>query len=287
MENLTQAVNLSMERHNVSWPVGLHNQAGESYIKLTLEIPTSTPTKKPKTIFAYSDVSGSMSDVCRDGRTKQQHINHTWTNLLHFLASHPEFNVSINLDSFESELHPIIPLTKVTTKNVDKLVKLANKMRPMSCTNIEIALRSLVEKCESSKKRNYSLMMTDGEATAGELSTNKLVDILPSDSRFAIIAFGTEHNADLMYKLGRKGINTSNWLINDLEKSALVYAEVLTKWMYQTLDDVIITITNGQLYDYITNTWVSSLSLGALSAEEKRFIHIKTHTPSLVDIQVS
>lgn len=278
---MAKMMNLSLDMHNA------RDDNKDHYIKLTLDIPHHAPNQKQKTIFAYSDISGSMSDPCRDGRTKQQHINHTWTNLLHFLAEHPEFNVSIELEGFEENLREVIPLTKVTDTNVEILAKEVNKMRPMGCTNIEQALRDLVEKCSaSSSTRNYSLIMTDGEATDGELCTDKLADIVPRESRFAAIAFGIEHNADLMYKLGTRGMNTTNWLVSDLERSALVYAEILTKWMYQVLDDVTITIRNGLLYDYLTNTWVSSLSMGALSAEEKKYIHVKSETPEMVKVEV-
>lgn len=276
---------LDLTMHTAPYPCELEHK---HYLKCSLEMgPVPTNMKHEAiNIFAQSDVSGSMSDICKDGRSKMDHIIHVWTNIIHYIADHPEYNISLQLRGFDSNIHPYIDLTKITKENALQLIKDVNNMRPMNTTNIELALTDLAKSSSTSTERVYSLLMTDGDVTAGEKNTNKLASIMPVNSQFAAIAFGTDHNAQLLNTLGAIGPNASNWLVSDLEHSSLVYAEILAKWLHHQLDDVELAIENGLLYDWTTNTWTTTLRLGSLSAEDKKYFHVKSETPHDVKITV-
>ena len=284
--NMSHPIEVQMEVHEAKYPIGLEPQS-EKYIKLSIKADFVGIVDIPKTIYAYSDVSGSMSDVCNDNRTKQQHINHTWCNLLHYIADNEFCNVKIKMQSFDDELEEVIPLIRPTKENVSSLTEKVNKMRPQNSTDIGMVLENIGEiNSVQGKSRKYFLMMTDGEATTGMIATNKLVELLPEDTRFAGIAFGTNHNAELMNKLGDKNVQSSNWLVSDLEKSGVVYGEILSKWLYEVVDNVLIKLENGLIYNYRNNEWVSELKLGSLSSEEVKQFHVKSDTPELLKLHI-
>ena len=268
--------------HTAPYPKGLEPPLNdEKYLKFSLKMdafPVNISFSK-KHIYAHSDVSGSMSDMCKDRRTKIQHIIHIWTNIIHYIADHPELNISLQLRGFDNNIHNIFDLTKVTKDNADNLIEAIKQMRPQGSTDIQLALNDLSENIKDCTEQKYALLMTDGDITSGETDPYILADILPPETHFAAIAFGTKNNASLMQTLGQSGMNTSNWLVSDLEHSAEVYGEIFAKWLYQLLDNVVITVKNGFIYDWKTNEWTNVLSLGSLSAEENRSMHIKSTTP--------
>ena len=54
------------------------------------------------------DCSGSMSDKCSDGRTKMQHIIHTLKNMVIFFKDHPNINLFVTINAFDSEFYHIV-----------------------------------------------------------------------------------------------------------------------------------------------------------------------------------
>ena len=281
--------------------------------------------KEPIYIYAQTDLSGSMSDKCKDGRSKMQHVIHIWTNIIRYFAEHSELNVHLQMSGFDNEIHRIFELTRVTLANRDALIRAVEAMHPMKTTNIHLALLDLRQSymgvygddedggwdgdnmdvsvdfvsdsetgvfggadasaCVSSPKK-FLLMMTDGDATDGIMDPVRLAQILPLGSKAAFIGFGTDHNAEMLNELGMSGVNTSNWLVNDIEYSSDVYAEIIAKWTNELFDEVVLRIENGHFYNWKTSDWVAELDLGSMSAQEKKDIHIKTLTPYDVVVHI-
>jgi hypothetical protein len=139
----------------------------------------------------------------------------------------------------------------------------------------------------ASEKKTFALLMTDGDATDGSRNPEYLATILPEGTKAAFIGFGKEHNAELLNALGMSGVNTSNWLVNNIEYSSDVYAEILAKWTTEVVGSVVLRIENGYFYDWKTSAWGSELNLGSMSMDEKRDIHVKSLTPYDVSIQIT
>ena len=298
--------------HDPSVPPAADISESGAYMKLILECGSpAAPSSKTMHIYAQSDVSGSMGDKCNDMRTKMQHIIHVWSNIIRYFANHPEHTVYLQLNGFDDEIHPIFQLTQITKENETRLIQAVEAMYPMNTTNIQLALESLRDDLLSRGDADADadadvdadadadadvdadvdvkkclLMMTDGVVNSGENDPKKLSHILPCDSRAAFIGFGTSHNAVLMNNLGMMGVNTSNWLVNEMEYSSDVYAEIISKWTNEMFENVIVKIEKGLLYDWKTSTWVCELAMGNMSAQEKKTIHIKTSTPNDVIIRV-
>jgi uncharacterized protein YegL len=225
------------------------------------------------------DVSGSMSDVTENGRTKMQLIVHTLTNMVHYFASHTQ-NISIQVRGFDDNIHPYIDLVEVTADNVDELATKLLKMRPRHLTNIELALETMkndIEKIASIENTNYKqvgIFLTDGDATAGETSTKQLGEIVPDSIPFHFIALGKQHNPYLMHHLGHRTRYTNNWFINELEQTGNVYGEILYNELHRVAENVTLEVKGGRIYEYYTNQFVTELSIGSIYADTEKHYHI-------------
>ena len=76
-------------------------------------VPTVISTAEHEVVCVV-DQSGSMSDTCKDGRTKMQHIVHTLKNIIHYFAEHPEVVVFLSVHSFDDSFHTILERTQIT-----------------------------------------------------------------------------------------------------------------------------------------------------------------------------
>jgi hypothetical protein len=304
MESSSSALVASLSLHSLSAPPIVDiDEGGEfvRYMKLSLKgcSAKDVRTNEPMYIYAQTDVSGSMSDKCTDGRSKIQHVIHIWSNIIRYFAGRGDLNVNLQMNGFDSEIHPIFPMTRVTRDNYAQLVAAVESMHPMKTTNIELALQDLCEDLSvgavdsfdmciegAAEKKTFALLMTDGDATDGSRNPEHLATILPEGTKAAFIGFGKEHNAELLNALGMSGVNTSNWLVNNIEYSSDVYAEILAKWTTEVAGSVVLRIENGYFYEWKTSVWGSELNLGSMSMDEKRDIHVKSLTPYDVSIQI-
>jgi hypothetical protein len=255
----------------------------DNYGVLSFNTPTIDANKHEMLYHIMVDVSGSMSDTLRDGRSKMQLIVHTLTNMLHYFAENTE-NVIIQVSGFDDKIHPYIEPTKVSRANVQSLVTALSAMRPMNMTNIELALVTISENIEKklvdvARNRQVVIFLTDGDSTVGENEPPKLANLVPVGVSAYFIALGDNHNSDIMYSLGHKNPYTSNWFISQLEHTGNVYGEILFNEMHRVLDHVDIEVNNGKIFDYVTGTFAVNLHIGHLSSEMKKYYHIVTDTP--------
>lgn len=286
-----------IEVHNTSFPEGVEINKGpgrESYFYGTLNILAGKASISTRpTLFRFTtDCSGSMSDVCKDGRTKMEHICHTMVNMLHYFADNEDATIFVQVSAFDDKIHEIIPTTEVTKANIVELVMAVNKMRPMNSTNIELALQdaalSIHEHLDNFPDHSVShVFMTDGDATAGKFGADYLASLVGDNCSNTFIAFGLQHNVDIMQSLGKATQNSSNWLIDKLENAGLVYGEILNNELYKFLDQVEIELTNGYVYDYKKGEFVDKLYIGSLISEVKKVYHVLVFDQSIIIAKIS
>ena len=53
------------------------------------------------------DCSGSMSDICTDGRSKQHHINHRLKNMMWFFHDNQNISAYITIFAFDDKIYNI------------------------------------------------------------------------------------------------------------------------------------------------------------------------------------
>ena len=249
------------------------------YASLKIKVNECTMITQPIFFHFMIDRSGSMSDVCKDGKTKMDHIVHTLTNMLYFFAENECATIYCEIDSFDDKIHKIVDRVMVTKENVIELIQQLKLLYPRNSTNIELALKyseKLIQKYSESNidHRISHIFMTDGDATVGNTDTNYLACLVSPIISSTFIAFGIDHNAGMMNKLGKASKNSSNWLIENLENAGLVYGEILNNELYIGAEDVVISIQNGLIYDYHIGEFSESLEINNLITQTEKNYHI-------------
>jgi len=203
--------------------------------------------------------------------------------MVHYFAENAA-NVYIRVVGFDDAIHRYIELTKVTPENVNELIEKISKMHPQNLTNIELALNTVADHVRETvdalpHNRRMIVLLTDGDTTAGENNPQSLAALIPSGVSANFIALGDNHNESIMYALGHRNPLTSNWFVSELEHAGNVYGEIVYNETHPVLDNAIIRMTDGQIFDYITGKFVDELALGMLSSESKKQYHIITSNP--------
>lgn len=247
-------------------------------IKIRTEIPI---TSKHIHMFFTIDASGSMSDRCSDGRSKMDHIHHTLENMLRIFHENKECNISVHVQSFDINIKTIITnVPDIREANIEELVRLSRQIRPGGSTNIEVALEKATAEISNYHEINpeheiVHIFLTDGDITDGSNDYDLLLELVPKDCTNIFIGYGIDHDSQLLSHLSMQKGNEYRF-IDALEKAGLVYGEVIHGLLYKAIEDVTLTAISGELYDYQTNTWVTSLQIGNLLSEQSKTFHVRS-----------
>ena len=248
--------------------------------------------------FLFSiDESGSMSEMCKDGKTKMEHIHFTMNQMLLYFAENPEAIIYVHVNAFDDKVRTVIETTQVTSQNVHEIIEKIKKIRPQGSTNFDSALKSanqimqnhaktIEETCEI-PHRIVHIFLTDGNPTVGDCSESSLTSLVDDTFSNVFIAFGLDHNAILMNKFGNVGKNTTNYLVSELEFIGFVYGEIVHNHLFKVLDNTVLEIEEGSIYDWISNEWKTNLNISALSSESKKFYYVKSTHPYESRIKIS
>ena len=250
---------------------------------VNLKIKQKQPINVKRHFVFSIDCSGSMSDLCNDKRTKNDHSIHTLINMITYFAEHPKLNVSITVFAFDGNIYTIIKNEEVTQDNLDNLIQNIKKIRPKDTTNIEKALINSNEYISDYIENNIDIFvthifMTDGDATQGNELPSELKEMVAPRVPNIFIGFGIDHNAYLLRELASESRN-SYYFVDALEKAGLVYGEILHSIIYRVLEKTTITTKNGLIYDWKKNIWVHELDVGDLISENNKIFHILSDKP--------
>lgn len=252
-----------------------------------IKINTDVLPKTNKVLFfLFSvDCSGSMSDLCNDRRSKNDHIIHTLTNMLLFFSEKENISIYVQIDAFDDAIVSIIPFVLVSQANVGKLINQLKKIYPRNSTNIELALNNAstqielaasVETLSSAEK--YHIFMTDGDITQGNSCEKHLKTLLNPKATNIFIGFGINHNIKVLSELGGGNDHSSSvnnyYFIDELEHSGLVYGEIIHNILYASLKQVTLFVVNGLIYNWKTNTWTNTLNIGNVIFSSEKVYHI-------------
>jgi len=271
-------INLDMNKQNMNFGI------------INLKIKKTNPSTQKRHFVFSVDCSGSMNDLCNDGRTKNDHSNHTLINMITYFADHPELMVSITVFAFDGSIYTIIENQDVTQENLDKLIQDIKKIRPKDMTNIEKALINsreyIVNYCTENMDSHVThIFMTDGDATQGNTIPSILKGFVCSLVSNIFIGFGIEHNVYLLKELASDNKN-NYYFVDALEKAGLVYGEVLHSIIYRVLENTSIYLVNGLAYDWKKNVWVDKIDMGDLVSESNKIIHVLTDKPNELSCMV-
>jgi uncharacterized protein YegL len=244
------------------------------------------------------DESGSMSEICKDGKTKMDHIHFTMNQMLLYFAENPEATIYVHINAFHDNVRTVIETTQVTHKNVNNIIEKIKKIRPQNSTNLELALKTAnqtmhnhlqtTSKITSHPHRIVHVLLTDGHPTMGDISESSLASLIDDTFSNVFIAFGLDHNPLLMNKLGNAGKNTTNYLVKNLELIGHVYGEIVHNHLFKVLDNVVLDVVGGEgaIYDWYSNEWKTTLHVSSLTSEAKKYYYIKSSNPDNTTIKI-
>lgn len=252
---------------------------------ITLKVKNSTPCFSKCNIVGTIDRSGSMQDICKDSKTKMQHIHHTLKNIVEYLKNENSMQSFISLYGFDNDIATICENQQVDTEFQNNFPLLLKKLYPAGLTNIKLAIDKASDVCKKLNESNHDdalkttktihLHLTDGNITVGEYNPQKIADSIYTDNcTNAFMGYGTEHSSLLLQTLAEKE-NGQYHFIDSLENAGMVYGEILHSCIYEQINSIQLNITNGLIYDYKTNTWKQTVTIPSMAADQTRTLHIK------------
>ena len=255
-----------------------HQISSPKFGILKMNAITAPLSKENIDIIFMVDRSGSMSDLCSDGRSKMQHICHTLNNMVLYFKDNAAIKAHITIHAFDNLIYNIVDRCKVNEENINEILFKISHITPKDNTDIELALKDISATSEKIRNENaaseiVSIFMTDGEVSAGKNETGLLCELVDKSISNYFIGFGLEHDAVLLNALGNSD-KSSYHFIDKLENSGYVYGEILHEIVYKLLFNVKLEITDGLIYDYKKNLWVSSLYVGNIVSEANKVYHI-------------
>lgn len=245
---------------------------------------TCSETTQELEILFTVDCSGSMCDVCSDGKSKMKHIIHTLKNMILFLHEKTNTVVNVTINAFDDNLYNIIKRTPINAFQVNHILSEIDKLKPLGSTNIEKALKDAAV-CLTDLKTQYPdklvshIFMTDGESTHGSTDVSTLQSLVLNDVLNAFIGFGVEHDSHVMNGLGSVE-KSCYYFVDTIENAGFVYGEILHSILYKVLTNCEIHIENGLVYDFKTNTWVNALNINDVVSEATKSYNIVSTNPN-------
>jgi hypothetical protein len=250
---------------------------------IKLKMAEKEISKYPIDIHAVTDISGSMNEPASSTNvaTKGVVMNHVLKNVNSIIAENNESgsNVEICIDGFDDKIKKVLPYTKLTFENVlntNKKVDLF--LQPQGLTNIKLGMNEFTkeqEKRNTLAKESHRLFITDGADTCGNTDNATLAALVDPTIPNYFIGLGVGHNSTLL-KLMAKPDDCEYHFIPSAEESGPIIATIIHKVYYTTLHKASVTIIGGEIYNYKTNMWTTSLYVGAITSEATRTWHIRT-----------
>jgi hypothetical protein len=261
--------------------------------KIKLNINKFPITKKHLDLAFNIDNSGSMSDICSDGRTKMDHMNFTVENILRYLQEH-QVSAAICVNIFDDKITNIIQSQELSSENIEDIAAKIRKIRPLGGTDIQKVLEMEVsfEKPEDYTSERIFLMFTDGQdnnvfnRAITKKSLKEIADKISETTTIVAIGCGIDHDYELLNSISSRR-NSNYKFIGKLEEAAMACGEVLDKILNKILKNVEITVQNGEIYDWKTNTWTNKIQTENIVGECDKTYNIRSLTPADFSITIN
>lgn len=240
------------------------------------------PTNVEQDFVFVIDNSGSMDDLCSDKRSKMQHIIHTLKKMVIYFRENPDIKANITIFTFDDKFCKIVERVNIKEK-IHEILDKINNIESDGGTNIELALKKTGDyiyelRCLYPNNQINHIFMTDGDVTMGDNNPNNLLKLVDKSVYNVFVGFGINHDANLLniISTGNKG---AYYFVDEIEKAGLVYGEILHSLLYKMIYDVEICITNGFIYNYVSNLWTDRLYIGDITGETNKIYHIISNCP--------
>lgn len=274
-----------MQFHDTNIPIPFLTNQNHEYHFGTLNVMVDSEIlKQTHKHFIFSiDKSGSMSYRCKDNKTKLQHIQFTLENMLRMFVT-SDLECSIHINVFDEEASTCISNTLVNKDNVDELLVKINAIEALGSTNLEDALKLATKDILQYKEEHPDhdinhILLTDGVPTVNHITADILKQYVLESHQNIFLGYGTDHDPMLLEQLANNQ-NGSYFFIDALEKASLVYGEIIYNITNKILVDVTYTLNNAEIYNYMTNTWDTTLSQGMITNKLEKTFQIRSKNSS-------
>jgi hypothetical protein len=237
------------------------------------------------------DHSGSMNDLCNDGKTKMQHIIFTMENILKILHAHTELDISVYIQAFDDTVESIFETADLKSENIDSILECVRAICPCGSTNIEESLHTVYKHIqtkymEDPNRNIVHIFLTDGEITMGSCDIITLKSYMSPYCDNICIGYGQTHDSYILNQLS--SIKNGQYrFIDALENAGLVYGELIQNALYKLWYNVHIHCDSGLIYNYLENKWRPDLYLDNVACEQTKQIHVMTPRPEHCRIIIS
>ena len=254
--------------------------------KITLKVPEIDINPFTWDVKFSIDVSQSMDDVCKDGKTKIEHIKYTMTHILKTFVKYAEttpnlrFNVCIH--AFSDNNSELFDFIHLTAENLDYHLDKINEIIPDNATNLLLPITVTNEQMqlrenEFPNHKRLHILLTDGQDTSSNTNTT-ICAAVNSTYDFIVFGFGNDHDSKTLQSIAQKP-RCDYGFIDEMERAGLVYGEYLHNVLYAAYENVTIQLQNASIYDWKTNQWSPSINIPNLASGLTKTYYVKTTTP--------
>jgi len=246
---------------------------------LTLNITKTEKMKRPILFKFDIDISSSMDEPGGKGISKIKYVKNTFKNMLIYLSEETDIDIYIQVGVFNSKYSNLVDTIKVTPDNHRQIIDKVLAIRANTSTNIETTFKESGKIIDEYKAVNPEhkvayILLTDGNATEGNLNTEYLATIIPTGCDKFCIGYGQDHCAKLLQLCGEY------YFITDFEITGNVYGEIVYSLLYEALSDIVITMANGaKIYNAFTNEWTDTLEIKQLYGDKEMTYAVKCPDP--------
>jgi hypothetical protein len=255
--------------------------------------PVDKPLIKDLKIYLNIDISGSMSEHCKDGKEKIEHIRTIIQNLLRELYEFKEQKIAIIVNGFESTVHKIMNIDNLLEQDLaTNVIPKINQLVPLNSTNIEKALKeaketldlALNEDLDVNVNQVVHIMLTDGNATEGSTNPDTLKTFMPTSCKNILLGIGNDYDATALKTMSSCPLTIFKH-INEAETAGLCVGELIHSLLFEVINNLKITIKNGEIYDYNKGVWTQTLHVDGIASEQKKVYHIRRQEQTPVEEQ--
>jgi hypothetical protein len=228
------------------------------------------------------DISHSMSERCRDGKSKLYHIKHTMTNILRLFAKETNAIFHVCVHVFNHEHKEVFDFAEINAESVEKYIQYIKHITTDGCTNLKLPLqhseKKYVERQQTHPENKFiHIALTDGEDTSDN-SDDFLLSQVSNNYKHVFIGFGTSHNSELL-ELFTTNNHHEYRFIDKVDASGFIYGEIIHNLLYSFVDNIRISVENGLVYDWKNNVWSDRLDIGSMATGCVKTFHIKSRAP--------
>ena len=227
------------------------------------------------------DCSGSMEDICKDSKTKMQHIQHTMINILRMFSECTTCKYNVSVSTFDNVYNLLFDFSEINATNVDEFIEKIKQIYSKNSTNLILPIKKTNTEMQNRKtafptNKQLHILLTDGCDTCNNNVYPELEKIITTEYDFIAFGFGKEHDVKALTIMG-KNSNCQYGFIDELENAGLVYGEYLHTVLYRLINNITITLEDGEIYDWKTNTWSSTLSIPGLDSGVSKTFYVRTN----------